>query len=498
MNKRCCRSCSGSLTAGHVGDLCAKCASVAGFKRLIPPGFFDSPPMRKALAQQDFGSVFGAVRTETGLSQGQLAQLVGLSQGRVSEIENKGHKVTGLSLGARISMALGIPASTMGFWSEPGSLVDEEVSWVYRRDFLSLATATALGSNLHPELDRLGSALPTRVKSSPRTLIGANDIEAIEEVADFFRRQGLARGSGLYRDAALAQLHEVRSYEHVECSAVLRPWLWVATAELAWVTGWLAYDVEDHDAARRLWSYALWAAGQGADHPRSTDLSVAILLDLAHQALHLWRPLWTVPTRVERDHQQRMLDDALRCAQTAAVTASSRRYPVSTVTAAYIASVTAWCWAARGDAAAVHRLIQQSQDLYAKVDRSSLAPWAAFITPAEISAQHGHSYYLLSTHDRDHAPQAVQLLSAAVEGHALAHARSKAVALPTLAGACLQAGDHDSAAVYCDTAIEQIGGLTSRRCYTRLGDLNRIAAQYDRDSLVTDMRSHITDTLEAK
>ncbi|MEV5835555.1 XRE family transcriptional regulator [Nocardia sp. NPDC052112] len=471
---------------------------MAGFKRLIPPGFFDSPSMRKALAHHDFGSVFDAVRTETGLSQGQLAHLVGLSQGRVSEIENKGHKVTGLGLGARISMALGIPASTMGFWSEPGSLVGEEVSWVYRRDFLSLTMATAMGSNLHPELDRLGSQLPTRVKSSPRTQIGVNDIEAIEEVADFFRRQGLARGSGLYRDAALAQLHEVRSYENVECSAVLRPWLWVATAELAWVTGWLAYDVEDHDGARRVWSYALWAAGQGAEHPRSTDLSVAILLDLAHQALHLWRPLWTAPTPAERDHQQQMLDDALRCAQAAAATAISRRHPVSTVTEAYTASVTAWCWAARGDATAVHRLIQQSQDLYATVDHSSLAPWAAFITPAEISAQHGHSYYLLSTQDRDHAPRAVQLLRAAVDGHALEHARSKAVALPTLAGACLQAGDHDSAAFYCDTAIEQIAGLTSRRCYTRLSDLNRIAAQYDRDSLVTDMRAQISDTLEAK
>lgn len=157
--------------------------------------------------------------------------------------------------------------------------------------------------------------------------------------------------------------------------------------------------------------------------------------------------------------------------------------------------MTAWCWAARGDAAAVHRSIRRSEDLYARADRNNLPAWSSFLTNAEISAQHGHSHYLLSTHDRGHAPRAVELLTAAVNGHALAHARSKAVVLPTLAGSYLQAGDHDTAARYCDTAIGHINELTSQRCYTRLRDLNRIAAQYGRDSIVSDMRAHIADTV---
>lgn len=498
MSKGRCRSCGRALsTPDQAGDLCAACASAAGFKQLLPARFFDRPALRKALAEHDFGPVFEAIREHTGLSQANLAALVSLNQSRVSAIERRAHKVTGLATGARISTAFAIPAQYLGFYAEPGSLDVEEVSWVDRRDFITLALAAALGSNLHPELEHLGNQLPARLKPIARKRIGVKDVEEIEEAADYYRRKDLEYGSGFCHSAALALLHEVRTYETIDCHDTLRPRLWVATAELSWVAGWLAYDLEDHDAARRLWTYAQQAASKGSSDPRSTDLSVNILLDMAHQSLHLWHPAWIPAGPEQRRLQQQHLDDALRYAQTAATIATNRQHPASTVTTAYIASVTAWCWAARGDADATARSISRSEDLYADVDRRNLPPWASFLTAAEISAQHGHSAYLLSTHDRDHAPQAIDQLTAAINGHALAHARSKAVALPTLAGAYLQAGDHETAAQLCDTAIQQINGLTSRRCYTRLGDLDRIAAHYPRSSVATDLRAQIAATLAA-
>lgn len=496
MSRECCRSCGGSLSRGHVGGLCGDCARTVGFKRLPPSGFFDSPRLRKALAQHDFGAVFVAIREETGLSQLHLANLVGLTQTRVSLAEKRERRVSGLDSAVRIAAALGISPQHLGFPGEPeGNLAGEEVSWVDRRDFVSLVVAAALGSQMLPELDRIGSRLPERTTVAARVRVGVKDIEAIESSSQYYRSMDLAHGSALYWAAAVTQLQEVRTYEHARCSEALRPRLWVATAELAWVTGWLAYDREDHDAARRLWTYALRAARKGADHPRSDDLTANILLDAAHQALHLWRPLWMPPTPEERRRQSEHLDVALRCAQTAAITVGTSRFPVSTVTEAYTASVAAWCWAARGDAVAAFRSIGQSEDLYARADRNNLPPWSAFLTDAEISAQHGHCFYLLSTHDRAHAPRAIELLTAGVDGHALEHARSRAVALPTLAGAYLQTGDHDTAARYCSTAIEDIGELTSQRCYTRLEDLNRIAAQYDRDSTVADLRATIVSTV---
>src|SRR4051812_39554198 len=35
------------------------------------------------------------------------------------------------------------------------------------------------------------------------------------------------------------------------------------------MAGWMAYDVDDHEAARRLWTYALDTARRAEDHPRA-------------------------------------------------------------------------------------------------------------------------------------------------------------------------------------------------------------------------------------
>jgi len=463
----------------------------------MPSAFFDSQPMRNALEQHDFGIIFQAIQEQTGLSQLRLAELIGLTQSRVSAVIRGERTITGLSVATRISTAFGIPAQHLGFFTEPSSLAPEEVSWVDRRDFITVATVAALGSGLHAELDRLGGLLPRSLKPVTRKRIGVKDVEAIENVTAGYRRWDLEHGSGLCRDAALVQLHEVLTYEHAECSEGLRPRLWVATAELASMTGWLAYDIEDHDAARRLWTYALWAAYQGQDHPRSTDLSVSVLLDMAHQALHLWRPAWEPSDADARRWQQQRLEEALRCAQTAAATASTRRHPATQLTAGYTAAVTAWCFAARGDALAMERAIGQSEDLYAEADLRNMPPWASFVTEAEIRGQKGHSAYLLSTSNREFAPRAVDLLTVAVDGHVQEHARSRAINLPPLAGAYLQAGEYDTAAEYCTQAIREMNGLTSQRCYTRLRDLDRIAAQYDRSSTVSAMRAEISETLRA-
>ncbi|HET9117384.1 MAG TPA: hypothetical protein VFN75_04785 [Pseudonocardiaceae bacterium] len=49
-----------------------------------------------------------------------------------------------------------------------------------------------------------------------------------------------------------------------------------------------SYDAERHNDARRLWMIALSVARQ-ADHPRAMDLTAGLLLDMAHQSLHLRR-----------------------------------------------------------------------------------------------------------------------------------------------------------------------------------------------------------------
>jgi hypothetical protein len=75
------------------------------------------------------------------------------------------------------------------------------------------------------------------------------------------------RGGGLCRAAAVAQLHQVRRLEDAVCTSAIRSRLLVAIAELASMAGWMAYDVDEHDAARRLWTYALDTARRADGHP---------------------------------------------------------------------------------------------------------------------------------------------------------------------------------------------------------------------------------------
>ncbi|MGK8507253.1 helix-turn-helix domain-containing protein [Nocardia asiatica] len=476
---RICRTCRTALPASHTGNLCADCALAAGFKHALTDDFFDDPTIRAALADHDFSVVFTLIREATGLSQLQLAALLDLTQSRVSAVERGERRLTSAKLVARIADTFAIPASLLGFGSGTASnLAREEVTWVERRDFITLATAAALGSHLHPQLDRLGSILPDRLEPVTRPHIGSADIDAIEAITEGFRRWDLAHGGGLCRTAALTQLHQVRALEGAACTTDVRTRLWIATADLANMAGWLAYDIEEHDSARKLWTYALQTAHRGEDHPRSTDLTVSILLDMAHQSLHLKRP-----------------DEALKFVQLASSTAANRRHPISTITAGYIATVMGWCWASLNDSAATQRALGLSEDRYAAAEPDTTPSWAWFVTPAEIAAQHGHAIYLLSLSDPKFALSAVERLSTAIPCHASEHARSRAVALPTLAGACLQAGDFDSANRYGREAITAITELSSPRCYVRLRDLDTIATKHDGDPIVAELRGDLRAVL---
>ena len=50
----------------------------------------------------------------------------------------------------------------------------------------------------------------------------------------------------------------------------MRPRLYLATARLATQAGWMSFQVNQHEAARRLWMIALDVA-RDAEHPLGTD-----------------------------------------------------------------------------------------------------------------------------------------------------------------------------------------------------------------------------------
>ncbi|MBB5160038.1 helix-turn-helix domain-containing protein [Saccharopolyspora phatthalungensis] len=461
--------------------LCGPCARASGFRKPIPEDFYEDADLRAALENYDFGPVFAAVRQHTGLTQLQLADLLGLSQGRISAVERGERRLINVRTAARLATVLRIPASLLGFPAShtvTGDVIDKEVSWLERRDFLSLVTAATLGSSLNPELARLGSLLPGQVEPVTRSRIGAADIDAIEAVTEGFRRSATAHGGGLCRAAALTQLHQVRRLEDAPCSPEIRTRLLVAIANLARIAGWHAYDVDDHDAARRLWTYALDTARRADDHPHAPGLTVHVLLNMAHQALHLERA-----------------SEALHLVQLASATAANRKHPVSTVTQGYTSAILGCCRAALGEPEPTHRALGQALETYAAADPAATPPWTKFVTDVAIAGQQGYSLYLLSLSRPEFAPQAIEKLTSAATGYGAEYERTRALTLPPLASVQFQAGDIDAAVATGYDAVNAITGLSFTRGYARLRVLDTVAAPHHGKPEVAELREHIRTAL---
>jgi transcriptional regulator with XRE-family HTH domain len=471
-----CRSC-GAAVHGP-GALCRPCAHNALAHNLcpVPEGFYDSRELRDALARYDFGVVFRAVRKVGRMSQEELGFLVGLSQSRVSAVERGKHHLRDVGLIARVATALGIPARLLGFSPSTGSVDvdDEEVSWVDRRDFLGLVSAATVGSNLHPDIQRLAELLPAHAEPVTRPRIGHADVDAIEAITDGFRSSDYSYGGGLCRAAAIAQLHQVGALEDAVCSDEVRTRLVLATADLAWVAAWASWDVNNHDDARRLWTYALDSARRAENHPRSTDLAIGVLLDIAYQALHLDRP-----------------DEALRLVQLGFTAMASQKHEASASTRTDLYANLAWCRAKLGEAEPCQRAMGQEEEEFGRVDPSTAPPWARHVKYAEIASHQAHALALLSRTQQAFLPTAIERLRDVVDGDGLTYARTRVVHLPDLAASYFRTGDVDSAVAIGSEAVTAISGLSSARTHARLGTVAHAAESFAHKSDVADLRQRL-------
>jgi hypothetical protein len=314
-------------------------------------------------------------------------------------------------------------------------------------------TVTAITLGIRPEeldLDRLDRLIPRLDADEPPRQVGAADVDAIERASDALRRCDFAHGGGLARAATIAQLRSVLRLREAAASPAIRVRLDIAAADLAMLTAWCSYDVEQHDQARRLWTVALDLCRHTAQ-PRAADLAVDILLDMAHQSLHLNRP-----------------DEALRLVGLGLVVENDSPSAVSDATRSYLSSVQSWGYAVLGDTTACERALGRGEQHFAAVDPGTALPWAAHVDTAEFTAQQGHAWYLLSATRPDAAARAVPLLTAATSAQGSDYARTRAVNFAGLAGSLARAGDIDAAIGVGRHALKEITRTSSRRAYQRL------------------------------
>jgi hypothetical protein len=318
-------------------------------------------------------------------------------------------------------------------------------------DFWQMVTEVTLGEGqIELDLDMLDRLIPRLDADEPPRQVGAADVDAIERTSDALRRCDFAHGGGLARSATIAQLRSVLRLREVAASAAIRVRLDIAAADLAMLAAWCSYDVEQHDQARHLWIVALNLCRHTV-HPRAADLAVNILLDMAHQSLHLRRP-----------------DEALRLIGLGLVVENNAPAAVSDATRSYLSSVQSWSYAVLGDTTACERALGRAEQHFAAVDPGTALPWTAFIGAAEFATQQGHAWYLLSATQPNAAARAVPLLTAATGALGSDYARTRAVHLAGLAGSHARAGDIDAAVSVGRHALEEISRTSSRRAYQRL------------------------------
>jgi hypothetical protein len=232
-------------------------------------------------------------------------------------------------------------------------------------------------------------------------------------------------------------------------SPAIRIRLDIAAADLAMLTAWCSYDVEQHNQARRLWTVALELCRK-TDHPGATDLAVVVLLDIAHQFLHLGRP-----------------EEALRLAGFG-LAIDNAPTPISNATRSHLSNVQSWSYAVLGDATACGRALSRAERHFDAVDQSTAPPWSAHVNSAEFIAQQGHAWYLLSATQPEAAVRAVPLLTAATSAQGDDYARTRAINLAGLVGSHARAGNIDAAVRVGRRALEEITRFSSRRAYQRL------------------------------
>ncbi|WP_336605601.1 Tat pathway signal protein [Streptomyces sp. BA2] len=154
-----------------------------------------------------------------------------------------------------------------------------------RRRLLAGGVYSAMSLILPDETWWRAMAQPPEERSLAGKRVGRGDVETVQELTLAFSRMDQKRGGGHGRSA-------LDEYLHLEIPRFLngrfpddstRRAMFAASAELAYLSGWMSFDNGEHAAALQRFNTALKLAARAGDAP----LSGHIMRAMAHQALDM-------------------------------------------------------------------------------------------------------------------------------------------------------------------------------------------------------------------
>jgi transcriptional regulator with XRE-family HTH domain len=459
---RVCASCQSTPLSRYSSDLlCAACRyAFRGGGTPVPAWLWDSPPMRRALADLDIGAAVALLRAATGLSQLDLANLVeGWSQSTVSLIERGlRDNLYDLRELLRFADAVDMPRQTLVplILGDPDAMLSEDNGLepmggldVDRRSFNAMVAGLAVGLTTTAAVQ-----VPARVDMAHVRYLQA----CLNRIRDHYQ----AAGGGAALKEALRQFTRARTMlDESNYSDSVGGQLLVVTAELGEAAGWAAYDRNEQQLARRLYGEAELLASSSGDGV----VAMHVYADLAQQSTYIARV--TGRRGVARE--------SLRFANRAAELA---RHEPSPRLHALIALRQALAHAELGDELAFRSRITTARRELERGEHAADPPWAMFVSESEINGYEALGYEAIGCVREVSSGRATALYRAVVDDPHRS-ASDRAYYQARLASALLNEGEMELA-INEGTAIlpsMTAGRMTSARSLAEMRPLRAAAEQ---------------------
>jgi len=299
--------------------------------------------------------------------------------------------------------------------------------------------------------------------------IGMADVREIREATGAFRVLDNRLGGGRIRPTVVEYLHTdiTPLLRDGRCAEDVRRQLFSATAELAQLAGWQAYDLEMQGLAQRYLVQALTMARFAGDE----GLGGEILAAMSHQAVYVARP-----------------DQAIDMAQAAQLAGRRAGLPILQTESIVM---EAHGHALRKDAGSCSRALRRAETTFSQTTGRDLPAWLSYFDEAYFAAKIAHYY-----HDLEQGQQTEKYALRSLDMDPR-YIRGKAFNLALLAiGYALQ-GELDQACLRGRDAVDLVGSLDSARAITYIRRLLRELVPHAHEGQVREFRSYAEAALPA-
>lgn len=345
----------------------------------------------------------------------------------------------------------------LGFRRPRRSTVED----VDRKQFLRAALGVGMTAMTGPSV-LAESLLPTQGSRIP-SVVGRDEIEDIRSVTRMFDLRLVNYGSGLVREAAVAQLRYCAELLNARCPEGLRDELHVAIGDLANTTANMAHDAYLHDDGRRLFHFALTCAEAGGNW----QLRARVLSDLASMEIRCGD-----------------FDSALTLLETAMV----RSERLTATQRAALWNEYGSALARQGRTQDAVTAVGRADDEFSHAVPSADPPWMAFYDNAMHAACVGHALWPLAMRGQ-FVSEAARRISIAVDG--CSGQFSRVYMQARLASLTMATGDPDEATAIGHRALDSATSLRSGRVTEELRTLRRAASRHAKLPAVAELRHRI-------